>query len=155
MSNWIKFIFTALVLTCTSGCANAWRTSYIVGATSAKFITATHAAGWSEPLNETKTGCLSELDPETDTKAAFDECMGLYTAENNSKVVGALEKYDAAATVLEEALLATDPNDPRPNATKLLAAREDLLVAAADLLALFPKGEAYLDQLKMLTERVK
>lgn len=146
-------VLSALVLLATlSGCANAWKTSYVGGAVAADFVVDTHKQAWSEPLNARAEECDATLDPETDTKADFDECMGVYASEHNSKVVRALEVYDASASVLAQLLLTTDPENP--DEKKLLSAWGNVLNAALDLVSLFPEGEKYARQLRTLTKGI-
>lgn len=149
----MKTFVTVLVFLCllaTSGCANAWRTAYVGGATTAKLVSETHKEAWSDPLNDQATICAGKLDPEQDTKADFDTCMGPFTAKANDSVLKSLEVYNAAAAVLTEVLLATDPSNPDRDA--LMSAYHNVLQAAIDLVAMFPKGKQYVDRLEMLVK---
>jgi hypothetical protein len=139
-----------LCLLATSACANAWRTAYVGGATTAKLVTETHKEAWSDPLNDQAVICNGKLDPEQHTKADFDACMGPFAPQNNDAVLEALEVYNAAAAVLSEVLLATDPTNP--DRSQLMNAYHGVLQAAIDLVALFPKGKQYVDRLEMLVK---
>jgi hypothetical protein len=131
-----------------SACAGPWKSTYTAGAVTAQFVDDTHRIAWSEPLRERAEACDNRLDPEVDTKADFDQCLGPYVA--NDDVLLALERYNAAADVLAAVLLATDPE--KPDRDKLVAAWADVLDAALDLIALFPEAEKYSAQLKTLTQ---
>jgi hypothetical protein len=136
------------LLVTLSACAGPWKSTYTAGAVTAQFVTDTHRIAWSEPLRERAEECDKRLDPEVDTKADFDHCLGQYAA--NDVVLLALERYNAAADVLAAVLLATDPE--KPDRAKLVAAWADVLDAALDLIALFPEAEKYSGQLKTLTQ---
>lgn len=152
--NMPKILKTLFILLCllTTACSSAWKVAYVGGATTASFVTDTHREAWSLPLNHKAAECANALNPQTTTKKDFDRCMSPYTAENNKKVQEALVAYNAAAKVLSELLLATDPKNP--DKKRLLSAWEDTLKAALHLVGLFPAAEKYTNQLQVLTNRL-
>jgi hypothetical protein len=135
------------ILLLIPACAGPWKSTYTAGAVTAQFVTDTHRIAWSEPLRERADECESRLDYEVDTQADFDECLGVYA--QNDQVLEALEVYNAASEVLEQALLATDPE--KPDRVALISAWADVLDAALHLLALFPEAEKLAGQLQTLT----
>lgn len=140
-----KYFVLFLVGAC--GCANAWQTSYVGGSAAAKFVTETHKIAWSEPLNAKTRECDPAHNPKIQSEKDLEACLGIFT--RNPEVVAALKKYNATAEILEQILLATDPN--KPDSAKLLAAWNDVLDAALDLVDLFPDGARYTHQLRILT----
>lgn len=145
------FLLTMVCMVLLStGCANSWQHTYASAATMKEFVTNTHKTGWSDPLNDQREECNESLDPEVNTKADFDECMGPYSVETNKKILTALEVYKSKAAILSAVLLATDPENPDPE--KLQEAFELALGAAQDLLALLPEGKRNLSTLKKLTK---
>lgn len=139
-----------ILLISLAGCASAWKATYTGGAVTSQFVTDTHRIAWSEPMRERTQECNDKLDPEVNTKADFDACTDPYTASGNAKITNALRIYNAAADVLAEALLATDPS--KPNKAELVKAWGDVLSAALDLVRLFPEAEKYVNQLELLTK---
>ena len=144
-------VAAALVLT---GCAGAYKTTYIAGATAKTFITEAHG----EYDNRVQTQ-LAICEPETNvaitTKGEFDTCMGtVYGIATQEKIVQALAVYTATATAFSAVMLGCQPN---ADGTAVSAAtcikktftdaelrswRGKIIAAATEALRYFPDAEA-------------
>lgn len=149
LSVWLGAACLALMVVVLSGCAGAWQGTYAGAKTLAVYVEDVHKNGWSEPLNAQVDECEESL-AEDASMAEVDECLGEFGVAN-PKVVKALEVYNEAAGVLGAALLATDPNSKDQSA--VVEAWADVLAAALDLVALFPEGEKFVKQLKVIARK--
>lgn len=149
LSVWLGAMCLVLVSVFLFGYAGAWKGTYAGAKTLAVYVEDVHENGWSEPLNARVDECEESLADDA-SLAEVDECLGEY-GEANPKVIVALEAYDAAAKVLGAALLATDPSSKDQSA--VVEAWADVLAAALDLVSLFPEGEKFVKQLKVIARK--
>lgn len=146
MRNFVPLLLLVMVAACGQ---TAWQKTYAASATLKEVTTSVHKNGWSEPLREQVAKCESALNPEVNTKADFDECLGPFV--ENPQVVKAWEAYNTAATALSAALIATEnaPNSPDTK-TKLRDSAEEAMDAALQLAALLPDGDKYVGKIQGL-----
>lgn len=134
-----------------SACAGSspYLNTYRAGVISKEVVTASHKELWNDPLREKAKGC-KQTEPADGSAAEMDACMTPFTRDNNDKVLRAFASYQVAAGALSAILIAAEKNPDGVDKAALKAAISDAVDAARELLALFPKAQAWVDRLEML-----
>jgi hypothetical protein len=133
-----------------TGCAGAWKTTYVSASVTSKLVEDTHRTWWAEPLGAKIVECNPDTRPDIKTTTQYDACLGVYM--NNARVLAALEAYNNAMAALEKVLLATNPETATDaDKAKLRHLWRDVTLSATQLLALLPDGTKHVATLNALT----
>ena len=160
--------FTSLILVLAfmlTGCAGAYKNTYVTGATVKTFVTESHSE-YDERVQAKLDECDPERNPDSPvkTKTDFDECMTKpFSVKTQEAIVAALAIYKAVATAFSAVMLGCEPNEdgtPVKAATcakrtftdaELREWRGKIIDAAIEALRQFPDAE---DKINNLTKLV-
>jgi len=140
----------ALSLTLLTGCAGAYKTSYVTGAVTKQVATEAYNP-YSELFNDKLDECCANdaCNPESPnviTKTQLDECMGpAYEKATHDKIETASKAYYEIAEIHTSVMKSVDASPE-----EMKAVTNELVASAIDLIALLPDGDKLVAKLKML-----